>query len=171
MSGLQKNENCRHEHSGGNCKWESYCEDDFSGESCCYHKFAYDCGTSTARERVGKRAGYTGKTTEDFVDFCRVLCDEFPDCMAFEVQDGGTESDPAGSDTLNEDSICWFKASYTQDPRNNFYGTDPSKDCYSNTCRQNTYQLVGSVHSKTINYKVSGAKGQAKTVGKDAGRR
>lgn len=163
--------NCRHDHSGGNCKWTSYCQDDFSGESCCYHKHPFSCGSLTARQRIGKRAGYTGLTTSDFVDFCRLLCDEFPDCLAFEVVDGGNTADPAGEDQLNGDSVCYFKAAYTQDPHHNFYGTDASYDCYSNTCRQNSYQLIGSRYASTINYKVDGdASGNAKTVGTGAGR-
>merc|ERR1712080_249330 len=147
---------CTHEFmGGGNCgTWHSDCLEDFSGESCCYHKYPYNCGTITSRERQGKRAGYSGESIEDFVDFCRVLCDEFPDCMAFEVQDGGTNDAPFGPNEMNRESKCYFKASYTQDPYHNWYGGVALFDCYSNTCRQNTYQIIGSKFTKTINYDV-----------------
>jgi len=142
---------CTHGFMGdANCgKWESNCLDGFSGESCCYHKSSYSCGSLTSRERIGIRTGYQGEDTNDFVNFCSVLCDEFPDCMAFEVKDGGSVTDPEGEDMLTGDSICYFKAAYTQDPKHNWYGKDPSFNCYSNTCRQNSYELTGT---KTINY-------------------
>jgi len=165
---------CLHAHSGGGqCgEWISYCEEDFGGESCCYHKYPYNCGSITARERIGVRAGYEGETSDDFVDFCRVLCDEFPDCMGFEVEDGGNDELPEGPNALNGESICFFKAAYTQDPMHNWYGKDANFDCYSNTCRQNSYQIVGSRFAKTINYDVNTPfhKNEAKTVGDLAGR-
>jgi hypothetical protein len=154
--GTRKNR-CTHRFMGTpNCgEWESHCEEGFSGESCCYHKYPMNCGTITSRERIGIREGYVGDSAADFRHFCEVLCDEFPDCLAFEVKDGGTAEDPEGDDILNGDSVCYFKAAYTQDPHKNWYGTDPSFNCFSNTCRQNHYQIDGSVHSETINYDVN----------------
>ena len=31
--------------------------------------------------------------TEEFLDYCIMLCDEFPSCMAFEIEDGGDSAD------------------------------------------------------------------------------
>jgi len=154
----KKIDRCRPSHTqgGGNCgEWTSYCKEGFSGESCCYHKHDKNCGTHTTRERSGKRAGFIkGKS---FVDFCRSLCDEFPDCLAFEVQDGGTEAQPAGQDDLDnsDTATCFFKSAYTQNQKFKFNGEDPMFDCYSNTCRQNKYTTSGSGKSiATVNYRV-----------------
>jgi len=131
-----------------NCgEWKTYCTEGFSGKSCCYHEHDSNCGTLTSRERGGKRNGYlqnidvnTAKEEGvewDFVAFCRDLCDEFPDCMAFEIQKDG------------EDQTCYFKASYTQNQKHQWVGADDTFSCWSNTCRQNSY--VGS--RAVINYK------------------
>lgn len=131
---------CTHPHSDPNGKcgeWESFCEDGFIGQTCCYHKAARSCGSLTTRERSGKRNGYV--QGHDFADFCRVLCDEFPDCMAFEIEagvDGGT---------------CHFKAAYTQ-KNGKWAGDDTTKECYSNTCRQNSYYTKDGQPMGTINY-------------------
>jgi len=130
-----------------NCgEWESYCQDGYSGKSCCYHGHDTNCGTLTSRERGGRRNGYLQNLSVDraaelgvewdFVGFCRDLCDEFPDCMAFEIKKDGS------------DETCYFKASYTQNQKNQWVGADDTYSCWSNTCRQNSY--VG--HRAIINY-------------------
>jgi hypothetical protein len=164
------NKRCRpgHTQGGGNCgAWTSYCKDGFSGESCCYHKYPKSCGTITSRERTGKRAGFVkGK---DFVAFCRTLCDEFPDCLAFEVQDGGTAAAPNGSDDLNNNdaATCFFKAAYSQNQRFQYEGKDPKFDCYSNTCRQNKYTTIGGKAVATVNYRIKATDAKKKFTVKD----
>lgn len=158
---------CRPDHTqgGGNCgAWTSYCKPGFSGHSCCYHKYPKSCGTITSRERTGKRAGFVAG--KDFVAFCRTLCDEFPDCLAFEVQDGGTEDDPNGTDDLNKNSAatCYFKAAYTQNQRFKYEGKDPKFDCYSNTCRQNKFSMAGGQRQAMVNYRVPAPKVETATT-------
>lgn len=122
-----------------NCgNWESFCEEGFSGDSCCYHKHENNCGTLTSRERNGKRNGYI--EGQDFIGFCRELCDEFPDCLAFEVKELEGEV---------EQYDCFFKAAYTQNEKKQWMGVDSEYACYSNTCRQNNY----ASNPDTINYK------------------
>lgn len=140
----------------------NYCMEGHFGGSCCYHKYNGSCGTHTTRERSAIRTGfydeYKEHNPENFVDFCRVLCDEFPDCMAFEVLDGGDNLDESGQNNLGGDpaiSICYFKAAYTQSENLEWMGSDPAYDCYSNTCRQNKYFTTSSgAKTQIINYKV-----------------
>jgi len=109
----------------------SGCEEGFSGDTCCYQKTFGDCGTITTRERIAFRYGFEGETNEEFIKFCETMCEEFPDCFAFEVEDGGTTLEASGENNLvSKTAACFFKAAYTVAP------TDPSKDCYSNICRQ-----------------------------------
>lgn len=147
---------CRPEYdSKSNCgRWEGNCKDDFSGKSCCYHKHNANCGTLTTRERSGERNGFnSGLSSDDtpikFTDFCQDLCDEFPDCMAFEVL-----SNPE----KGADQSCFFKAAYTQNEKNQWMANDPTYDCYSNTCRQNNY-----AGRDTINY-TPGSTSEAKRL-------
>merc|ERR1712195_227595 len=101
---------------------------------CCLHKKDMNCGTLTTRERDGKRNGFVAG--EDFIAFCEDLCEEFPDCMAFEVKK-----------ELGNKPTCYFKSSYTQNNKQQWTGADDKWDCYSNTCRQNSY-----VGRPAINY-------------------
>jgi len=121
------------------------CETNWFGDTCCYHQFFGSCGTMTTRERIAARLGFEGETNEDFIDFCLDLCDEFPDCMAFEIMDGGVDFTESGANNLiSKTAACYFKASFTQgedavlDGALAFKGEDPALDCYSNVCRQNT---------------------------------
>lgn len=110
------------------------CDENFSGDKCCYQKTLGSCGTVTTRERIAFRYGFDYKKfvkNEAFIDFCRDLCEEFPDCMAFEVDDGGKDLKKSGQNNmLNREATCYFKAAFTKKPGN------PAKDCYSNICRQ-----------------------------------
>jgi len=105
-----------------------------------------------------------------FAEFCMSLCDEFPDCLAVEVVDGGTKDEPEGTpDERNEYKKCFFKSAFTQDQRfkpKSEYKDDngklvkgnPAKDCYSNTCRQNIYTMAGGKPIRIINYKIPNPK-------------
>merc|ERR1711908_199285 len=84
-----------------------------------------------------------------FAEFCMSLCDEFPDCLAVEVVDGGTKDEPEGTpDEKNE---------YKDDDGKLVKG-NPAMDCYSNTCRQNIYTMAGGKPIRIINYKIPNPK-------------
>lgn len=111
------------------------CSDPFMGPTCCYQKTFGDCGTITSRTRIAFRYGFDGETNDEFVSFCMDLCEEFPDCMAFELMDGGTDLTTSGGNSyLSKESACYFKASYTEKPEK------PDFDCYSNICRQGMHE-------------------------------
>merc|ERR1719269_364707 len=115
-----------------------------------------------------------GETNEEFIDFCLMLCDEFPDCMAFEVEDGGVTLFESGLNSFEgKMAACYFKSAFSQDDEGGisdasaaggrtvsgnglrgrehvFRGEDPTYDCYSNVCRQNAafpnaYQLDAEI--------------------------
>jgi len=118
------------------------CGDRWFGGTCCYHQHFGSCGTMTTRERIAMRYGFEGETNEQFIDFCLELCDEFPDCMAFEIIDGGETLDESGFNNLiSKTSACYFKAAFSQEETDEgelvWKGFDPQYDCYSNVCRQN----------------------------------
>jgi len=114
------------------------CDESFDGDHCCYQKTFGSCGTETTRERVAFQYGFDGETNEEFVRFCMELCQEFPDCLAFEVNDGGANLYESGGNSLvARDSKCFMKAAYTVAP------VDPTKDCFSNICRQGLPEGLG----------------------------
>jgi len=129
------------------------CEDKWFGETCCYHQYFGSCGTLTTRERIAARYGFEGETNEEFVDFCLELCDEFPDCLAFEIEDGGADYMSSGPNNLiSKTATCYFKASFSQEDDDLsddlvFKGDDPRFDCYSNVCRQNKAFAGSYVHT------------------------
>jgi len=111
------------------------CEGAFMGPECCYQRTFGDCGTVTTRQRIAFRYGFEGETNDDFILFCTELCEEFPDCLAFEVKDGGVDLTESGVfSLLTKESACYFKASYTKEPEK------PEFDCYSNICRQGMHE-------------------------------
>jgi hypothetical protein len=155
------------------------CQDLFFGETCCYHLYHGSCGTMSTRERIPRRLGYEGETNEEFIDFCLMLCDEFPDCMAFEVEDGGVTLFESGMNSFEgKMAACYFKSAFSQDDEGGisdasaaggrtvsgnglrgrehvFRGEDPSYDCYSNVCRQNgafpnAYQLDARISDNLL---------------------
>merc|ERR1719440_2288478 len=132
------------------------------------------CGTMSTRERIPRRLGYEGETNEEFIMFALMLCDEFPDCMAFEVEDGGVTLYESGLNSFEDKmAAVYFKSAFTQDDEGGisdasaaggrkvsgnglrgrdhvFRGEDPTYDCYSNVCRQNAafpkaYQLDAEI--------------------------
>jgi len=107
------------------------CSEGFYGDNCCYEKAFSACGTMTTRERRADAYGYDGESTEEFIEFCLSLCEEFPDCMAFEIEDGGTDYESSGEFVRGgRGDQCYFKSAYSQ------LTNDFAQDCYSNTCRQ-----------------------------------
>jgi len=107
------------------------CSQDFFGATCAYEKSYSACGSMTTRERRADAYGYTGETNDEFIAFCLQLCDEFPDCMAFEIEDGGDSADASCDESLGgRGAQCYFKSSYTA------LSDDYSQDCYSNIVRQ-----------------------------------
>lgn len=149
---------CRPQYdSKSNCgAWMGACKEGFSGKSCCYHKNNANCGTLTTRERSGKRNGFNKGEGIKFTDFCQDLCDEFPDCFAFEVLSNPTDFDQS----------CFFKSAYTQNEKLQWMADDKSFDCYSNTCRQNNY-----VGKPTINYNAGSTKNAKRLSTVPGGRR
>jgi len=151
-------------------KWVSNCQEGFFGQSCCYHKHPYSCGTETSRQRSARRMKFpkSGRTLNDLAEFCMSICDEFPDCLAVEIQDGGDFSDPAKNGKVVNDKLyeqtCFFKSAFSQDQKFRWKSQykdnedqlregDPALDCYSNTCRQNIYRTLAGARTKVINYK------------------
>lgn len=107
------------------------CREGFFGETCCYEKQFSACGSMTTRERRAEQYGYEGESTEDFIQFCLEMCDEFPDCMAFEIEDGGDGYTESGDEVRGgRGDRCFFKSAFTQ------LTDDYTQDCYSNICRQ-----------------------------------
>merc|ERR1719345_684693 len=91
------------------------CEPAWWGESC-YHQYLGSCGTMSTRERIPRRLGYEGETNEEFLAFCLMLCDEFPDCMAYEVEDGGTTLFESGLNSFEgKMAAVYFKSAFSQD--------------------------------------------------------
>lgn len=126
------------------------CEENWFGATCAYHKYTGECGTLTTRERASNRGGFHGDTDEQFIQFCLELCDEFPDCMAFELEDGGTNLAASGPNSfMGNTATCYFKAAYTMELcdrkelncdsilKTRYRSKSPGKDCYSNVVRQN----------------------------------
>jgi hypothetical protein len=131
------------------------CDDGFSGAECCYQKTHGACGTATTRERIPRRYGFRGETNAEFVAFCEELCDEFPDCLAFEVEDGGESLEASGRNSLTtKTATCSFKAGYTREP------VDPKFDCYSNICRQGMHETGLEFVSTDAEYKRSNRTGR-----------
>merc|ERR1719440_635672 len=74
------------------------------------------CGTMSTRERIPRRLGYEGETNEEFIMFALMLCDEFPVCMAFEVEDGGVTLYESGLNSFEgKMAAVYFKSAFTQD--------------------------------------------------------
>jgi len=76
------------EHFG---KFDSCCNDGALGRNCGWEKINAGCDSKgqSYRERSAKRGGFfaEGETASDFIMWCKTLCDAFPDCTAFEVED------------------------------------------------------------------------------------
>lgn len=113
------------------------CKEGYYGPKCEYEKSFSACGTITTRERKVDSLGYEGDTNEEFVNFCLELCEEFPDCMAFEVTDGGDWMTESGDNDLYQspghlarDKSCHMKSAYSRLTSQYEY------DCYSNLIRQ-----------------------------------
>jgi len=166
------------------------CVDGHFGETCCYHQYHGSCGTMSTRERIPRRLGYEGETNEEFIMFGLMLCDEFPDCMAFEVEDGGMDLYTSGLNSFEgKMAAIYFKSAFTQDDEGGisdasaaggrkvsgnglrgrdhvFRGEDPTYDCYSNVCRQNAafpnaYQLDAKIGDITLATELEGTQYQA----------
>ncbi len=104
---------------------------DFLGEQCCYMRTFTACGGLSYREFTARLAGFEGSGTEEFIDWCRAMCDDFEECMAFEVVDGGTVDDATGDAPLGlPNSVCHLKDVAS------LINEDTSKDCWHNICRQ-----------------------------------
>jgi len=112
------------------------CEDGYSGAQCHYLQSHADCGVGAGyRERTVKTGKFRGKTNNQFIAWCMMLCDEFPDCTGFEVEDFGVDVNELNADTkmTKPNSLCSMK--------NMEFGTvlqpyDANKECFANTRRQ-----------------------------------
>jgi len=123
------------------------CQKDFYGETCSYWRTYADCGVGPGyRERTVKTGKFRGETNGEFIAWCMMLCDEFPDCMAFEIYDMGDTWDEAGSADAERDptikqsltkpnSMCSLKHIATGSVTA-FATFDLTKDCFSNIRRQ-----------------------------------
>jgi len=111
------------------------CDKDYFGAQCSYWKTYADCGVGAGyRERTVKTGKFRGRTDGEFIAWCMMLCDEFPDCTAFEVGDNGDSWTKSGDAKLiKPNSLCSLKnvASGSIEQAHEDYIT--SLDCYSNT--------------------------------------
>jgi len=114
---------------------EFACEEDYYGKTCDYWRTYADCGVGPGyRERTVRTGKFRGSTDGEFISWCMLLCDEFPDCTGFEIDDEGDSWDAAGDAKLTKpNSLCSLKSfahgSVTA-PEN------VAKDCFTNTRRQ-----------------------------------
>merc|ERR1712216_1037711 len=67
-------------------------------------------GGAGYRERTVKTGKFRGKTGGEFIAWCMMLCDEFPDCSGFEIGDGGNNFNKPGDNKLTKpNSLCSLK--------------------------------------------------------------
>jgi len=123
------------------------CQQDFYVDNCRYWRTYADCGVGPGyRERTAKTGKFRGQSNNEFIAWCMMLCDEFPDCVGFEIDDGGDtwiragtapeEADVTQRQSLTKpNSLCSLKhlpsGSLTA-----FADVDLGKDCFSNVRRQ-----------------------------------
>jgi hypothetical protein len=125
------------------------CEEGYIGLRCCYERSFTDCNTETTRERSALRGGFSGNSDAEFIYFCMDMCDELPDCAAFEIMDGGADDTATGPNSLTTpDATCYFKTDFTPEGEP---GTDPSKDCYTNVCGK-VIQLAGFDETRSMGH-------------------
>jgi len=113
------------------------CEKDFYGAQCHYWRTYADCGVGPGyRERTVKTGKFRGETGEEFIAWCMMLCDEFPDCVGFEIGDEGQEGqwNETGEGKLTKpNSLCSMKnkaSGSVSVPANT------GLDCFTNLRRQ-----------------------------------
>lgn len=105
---------------------QTCCAEGYIGETCEYIRHEYGCGTNTFRERTAFRGGFfddnNGVEGEDFAAFvlwCKNMCDDFPDCTAFEVENAAWDGE------ITSEAICAMKDTVT------VLDGDSSLSCYS----------------------------------------
>merc|ERR1711998_707977 len=83
------------------------CEENYLGNQCCWKQTFTNCGSDRPyRVRSGRAGGYGGQTNDEFIEYCRTLCEEFPDCIAFDAQDRGHNDHESGRAHFKTDSEC-----------------------------------------------------------------
>jgi hypothetical protein len=108
----------------------SGCDDgvQLDGQDACITDFSSFDGGDMQNVITG---GWKTKCNYVFYKQCSFLCDEFPDCTAFEVIDNGDDSDPWGVLGTTDElwrplSYCYFTSAPTQ------LSTDWSRNCFAN---------------------------------------
>jgi hypothetical protein len=121
------------------------CEtEDFLGEQCCYMRTFTGCGGLSYREFTARLAGFEGRGTEEFIDWCRGMCDTFDECMAFEVVDGGKNDRDTGDAELGlPNSVCHLKDVAS------VINADTTLDCWHNICRQSEADIRKQLQEQT----------------------
>jgi hypothetical protein len=121
------------------------CQEGFYGLQCQYWRTYGDCGSGPGyRERTVKTGKFRGETNGEFIAWCQLMCDEFPDCLAFEVGDEGAAWDGPGTASAERNpeekqimtkpqSLCSLKDTAMGSVE---LPSDPAKDCFSNIRRQ-----------------------------------
>lgn len=112
------------------------CDENYMGNQCTWMKTYTDCGGQPYRVRSGRAGGYGGQENAEFVEFCRQFCDEFPDCIAFEVPDRGHNWHESGRAKFNTDTECAMYDTVTVPGNNTRF------DCYSDITRQNEIEIL-----------------------------
>lgn len=105
--------------------WGNCCDDSRLGPKCGWEFFDAGCEETgqSFRERSAKRGGFKGETNADFVLWCQSMCDAFPTCTAFEIDDCMFESEFC----VHDNSICGLK-----DHKNVEFGTGRAEmSCFS----------------------------------------
>jgi hypothetical protein len=128
------------------------CEDDFYGKQCAYLRTFGDCASGPGyRERTVRTGKFRGETNGEFINWCMMMCDEFPDCLAFQIGDGGNDMASSGTAEAEADSslrqiltkpnaLCTMMdvpmGSALDENENPTIPTITTKDCFSNIRRQ-----------------------------------
>jgi len=141
------------------------CEEGYFNQDCCFERSFVDCPSYAEKTRTlvqmeSKNCARTDtcvKSNADFINMCMALCDVLPDCISFEVEDGGADDTESGPNSLTS-AIASCKFSSGKEPKNidnggllegEVAGTNPAFDCYTNICNK-TITLEGRDMSKVI---------------------
>lgn len=129
----QENCECTGMGEPAECEAGHACEPNYLGNACQYMQTFAACGNLSYRELTARKAGFEGNGTEEFIDWCREMCTAYPDCLAFEVLDGGADTTASGENVLGGPTdVCHLKNIVTAPTED----ADPARDCYSHLHRQ-----------------------------------
>lgn len=113
--------------------FDDCCDEGFRGLLCEYQIFDGQCGTNTYRQRNAQSMkffkDFEAEQNVEFVKQCKLMCDEFSDCVAFEVEDAVLEDGAVIQNT----NICNLKN--TKSNLEELAASDDEFTCYYNLHR------------------------------------